>query len=62
MEKCIFIGYPKGYKGCKFYIPSTQCTIILERVEFKKDQFLMKNKQTPEITMSPNSNTTHTNA
>jgi len=62
MEKCIFIGYPEGYKGWKFYIPSTQCTIISERAEFDENQFPMKNKQTPKISASPNSSITYTNA
>ena len=34
MEKCIFIGYPPGYKGWKFYNPLTKKTIISERAEF----------------------------
>jgi hypothetical protein len=24
MEKCVFIGYPQGYKGWKFYNPLTK--------------------------------------
>ena len=28
MQKCIFIGYPAGYKGWKFYNPSTKKVII----------------------------------
>ncbi len=34
MEKCIFIGYPEGYKGWKFYNPETKKVIILERADF----------------------------
>jgi len=34
MEKCIFIGYPPGYKGWKFYNPETKKTIISERADF----------------------------
>jgi len=30
MEKCIFIGYPQGYKGWKFYNPTMKKTIISE--------------------------------
>ena len=30
MEKCIFIGYPDGYKGWKFYNPETKKVIISE--------------------------------
>ena len=33
MEKCIFIGYPDGYKGWKFYNP-TEKVIISERADF----------------------------
>ena len=34
MEKCVFIGYPDGYKGWKFYNPVTKKVIISERAEF----------------------------
>ena len=34
MEKCVFIGYPEGYKGWKFYNPLTKKVIISERAEF----------------------------
>ena len=30
MEKCIFIGYPQGYKAWKFYNPETKKVIISE--------------------------------
>ena len=33
-EKCMFIGYPDGYKGWKFYNPTTKCTIISEHIDF----------------------------
>ena len=33
-EKCIFIGYPDGYKGWKFYNPTTKHIIISERADF----------------------------
>jgi hypothetical protein len=39
MEKCIFIGYPQGYKGWKFYNPITKKTIISERAEFDERFF-----------------------
>ena len=35
-EKCIFIGYPDGYKGWKFYNPTTKRTIISERADFNE--------------------------
>ena len=34
MEKCVFIGYPEGYKGWKFYNPDTKKMVISERAEF----------------------------
>jgi len=61
LEKVIFIGYPEGYKGWKFYIPSMRCTIISERVEFNEDQFPMKQKQAPKTTTSSNENITNVN-
>ena len=33
-EKCVFIGYPEGYKGWKFYNPTTKRTLISERADF----------------------------
>ena len=37
MEKCIFIGYPSGYKGWKFYNPETKKVIISERETLMND-------------------------
>ena len=34
MEKCVFIGYPQGYKGWKFYNPVTKKVAISERADF----------------------------
>ena len=34
MEKCVFVGYPDGYKGWTFYNPTTKRTVISERAEF----------------------------
>ena len=39
MEKCIFIGYPEGYKAWKFYNPVTKRTVIAERAEFDERYF-----------------------
>ena len=39
MEKCIFIGYPEGYKGWKFYNPVTKKVIISERADFDERCF-----------------------
>jgi hypothetical protein len=34
MEKCIFIGYPEGFKGLKLSNPQTKKVIISERADF----------------------------
>ena len=39
MEKCVFIGYPDGYKGWKFYNPITKCAVISECAEFDEWYF-----------------------
>jgi hypothetical protein len=39
MEKGIFIGYLDGYKGWKFYIPSTKQVVISERADFNECYF-----------------------
>jgi hypothetical protein len=39
MEKCGFIGYPQGYKGWKFYNPTTKKTVIAERADFDERYF-----------------------
>ena len=39
MEKCIFVGYPTGYKGWLFYNPSTKKLIISERAVFDERSF-----------------------
>jgi hypothetical protein len=39
MEKCIFVGYPAGYKGWQFYNPVTRKFIISERAEFDERYF-----------------------
>ena len=38
-EKCVFIGYPTGYKGWLFYNPTTRQTRICERAEFDERYF-----------------------
>jgi transposase InsO family protein len=50
MEKCIFVGYPQGYKGWTFYNPTTKRTIISERAEFDERYFpgLKQAPLTPE--------------
>src|SRR3954470_12483895 len=50
MEKCVFVGYPPGYKGWKFYNPTTKHTFISERADF--DECFFGLKHTP-VTSSP---------
>ena len=38
-EKCIFVGYPTGYKGWKFYNPVTKKFVISERAIFDERSF-----------------------
>jgi Reverse transcriptase (RNA-dependent DNA polymerase)/gag-polypeptide of LTR copia-type/GAG-pre-integrase domain/Integrase core domain len=45
MEKCIFVGYPAGYKGWQFYNPVSKKFIISERAEFD-ERFFPGNKPT----------------
>jgi len=54
MEKCVFIGYPAGYKGWKFYNPTTKKTIICERAEFDERSFLLKPSNPPLPPLLPN--------
>src|SRR5258708_23851661 len=39
MEQCMFVGYPSGYKGWKFYNPSTKKYIISKWAEFDECVF-----------------------
>jgi len=52
MEKCIFVGYPTGYKGWLFYNLSTKKTIISERAVFDERSFPGL-KQTGSINLWP---------
>ncbi len=47
METCVFVGYPSGYKGWKFYNPTTRKYIISERAEFDECTFPGLGKYTP---------------
>jgi hypothetical protein len=49
MEKCIFIGYPQGYKAWKFYNPETKKVIISERADFNEQFFLNKRHSSPQL-------------
>lgn len=55
MEKCVFLGYPSGYKGWLFYNPNTQKYIISERAEFDERVFpgLSKYKATSPVDLTP---------
>ena len=44
-EKCTFIGYPQGYKGWKFYNPTTKRTVISEHTDFDECHFLTSKKR-----------------
>jgi hypothetical protein len=39
MEKCIFVGYPSGYKAWQFYNPVTRKLIIAQRAIFDERSF-----------------------
>jgi hypothetical protein len=49
MEKCIFIGYPQGYKAWKFYKPETKKVIISERADFDEQFFINKRHSLPQL-------------
>ena len=42
MEKCVFIGYPPGYKGWKFYSPGRKKVVISERADFDEHYFMLQ--------------------
>ena len=52
MEKCIFLGYPEGYKGWKFYNPTSKRTLISERADFDEKYFPMS-KRSPLPSQPP---------
>jgi len=62
MEKCVFIGYPEGYKGWKFYNPSSHRTVISERADFDERYFpgLKKTISNPTLLTQSEHNQTHT--
>src|SRR5882757_451652 len=49
MEKCVFIGYPQGYKGWKFYNPVTKKVIISERADFDERFFMLQRQSVPHL-------------
>ncbi|XP_006463903.1 hypothetical protein AGABI2DRAFT_145088 [Agaricus bisporus var. bisporus H97] len=60
----LFIGYPAGYKGWKFYNPVTKRTVISERADFDERYFPGTSKaqleavpsfaRTPDLLQTPN--------
>ena len=51
MEKCVFLGYPDGYKGWKFYNPTSKHTLISERADFDERYFPMSKR--PSLPSQP---------
>ena len=49
MEKCIFIGYPQGYKAWKFYSPGSKKVFISERADFDEHFFINQKHSTPQL-------------
>jgi hypothetical protein len=56
-QKCIFVGYSPGYKGWKFYNPTTKKFIISECTEFDECYFpgLAKGSNAASIQLLPES-------
>ncbi|PFH45436.1 hypothetical protein AMATHDRAFT_51659 [Amanita thiersii Skay4041] len=52
MEKCVFIGYPEGYKGWKFYNPQTKKAVISERADFDECYMLVAKPTQPKAPTS----------
>ncbi|OAX31500.1 hypothetical protein K503DRAFT_703611, partial [Rhizopogon vinicolor AM-OR11-026] len=53
VEKCVFIGYPQGYKGWKFYNPTTKKTVIAERADFDERHFPLSKRPTEPSVPAP---------
>ena len=49
MEKCIFIGYPQGYKGWKFYNPDIKKVLISEHADFDEHFFMLQKRSVPHL-------------
>src|ERR1700761_8083680 len=49
MEKCVFIGYPSGYKGWKFYNPGSKKVVISERADFHECYFMLQRHSEPHL-------------
>ena len=57
MNKCVFIGYPPGYKGWKFYNPETHRVVISEQADFNEwytyDGELLEPPKDNSVDLSP---------
>src|SRR5229473_7361545 len=49
MEKCIFVEYPQGFKGWKFYNPLTRQVLILEHANFDEHFFMNQKHSAPYL-------------
>ena len=49
MEKCVFIEYPQGCKGWKFYNPVTKKVVISERADFDEHYFMLQRHSAPHL-------------
>src|SRR5258707_13367146 len=47
MQKFVFIGYPAGYKGWKFWDLTSKCSIICERADFDERYFPAQKDTSP---------------
>src|SRR5258707_6941900 len=47
MCKLVFIGYPTGYKGWKFWDLTSKCSIICERADFDERYFPARKDASP---------------
>ena len=53
MKRCIFIGYPDGYKDWKFYNPETDKVIICEYADFDERYTYKRQLLTPKKSIDP---------
>src|SRR3954470_2294375 len=53
MEKCIFLGYPDGYKGWKFFNPLTRRTVISERADSDERYFPALKSHSQVVSTAP---------
>ena len=58
MEKCVFLGYPDGYKGWKVYNPTSKRTLISERADFDERYFPMSKRPSLPSVLPVKSNVT----